>query len=215
MTAASGQGPAGHNAWPATPVNAAVVQLTGLSPALRITAEGNVLRGEGEAHARGQMQAVVTAPRFFGTIHGSVTPNRLATRPRRSQRSRRPDRPARRGLQRAAAFEAARAEAVTRLEDRQVPDAVYTHASLFSAAELTHLACIRPLDLQGVDRIKGGARSEEGVECNRSGQAADEAARIRSKPRRGGHDETSCKVRPSRHTCEPHLRRCHANRTEY
>lgn len=67
----------------ATPLNATLEQLTGLPPALIITAEGDVLRDEGESYARRMMEAgvLVTATRYLGTIHAFVTLNRLAYTP--------------------------------------------------------------------------------------------------------------------------------------
>jgi acetyl esterase len=66
-----------------TPLNASLEQLTGLPPALVITAECDVLRDEGEAYARRLMEAgvSVTATRYLGAIHAFVTLNRLADTP--------------------------------------------------------------------------------------------------------------------------------------
>ncbi|MFE0704405.1 alpha/beta hydrolase [Streptomyces sp. NPDC058872] len=63
----------------ASPLRASVEQLTGLPPALVITAEADVLRDEGEAYAAKLRQAgvEVTAVRVQGVIHDFVMLNAL------------------------------------------------------------------------------------------------------------------------------------------
>ena len=67
----------------ASPLRASLEQLTGLPPALVITAEFDVLRDEGEAYARKLSEAGVrvTAVRYLGTIHAFTVLNDLADTP--------------------------------------------------------------------------------------------------------------------------------------
>jgi len=66
-----------------SPLNATLDELSGLPPAIVITAENDVLRDEGEAYARKLTQAgvTVTATRYGATIHDFVMLNALAETP--------------------------------------------------------------------------------------------------------------------------------------
>jgi acetyl esterase len=72
--------PGERNEITASPLRTSKEQLKGLSPALIITAEADVLRDEGEAYANRLREAGVrvTAVRFQGTIHDFVMLNALA-----------------------------------------------------------------------------------------------------------------------------------------
>jgi acetyl esterase len=72
--------PGERNEITASPLRASKEQLSGLPPALIITAEADVLRDEGEAYANQLREAgvPVMAVRFQGTIHDFVVLNALA-----------------------------------------------------------------------------------------------------------------------------------------
>lgn len=67
----------------ASPLRAAITELSHLPPALIVTSEYDVLRDEGEAYARKLHDAgiPVTAARISGTVHGFVVDDALANTP--------------------------------------------------------------------------------------------------------------------------------------
>jgi acetyl esterase len=67
----------------ASPLRAAIAELSSLPPALIVTCEYDVLRDEGEAYARKLSDAgvPVTAVRFLGTVHGFAMVDALANTP--------------------------------------------------------------------------------------------------------------------------------------